>query len=82
MSPTSSRNSVPPFASSKRPIFWAMAPGKRSLLVAEELAFQKARRNGGAVQLDEGARTTAAQVMDRARDQLFACARLSLDQNG
>ena len=55
---------------------------KGSLLVPEELAFQEAGRNGGAVQLHKRARPPAAQVMDRAGDQLFACAGLSLNQDG
>src|SRR6266446_3814485 len=40
-------------------------------LVAEQLALEKARRDGGAVDLDEGPLATSAQVVNRARDQLL-----------
>ena len=82
MSPTSSRNSVPPLASSKRPIFCAMAPVNAPLLVSEELALEQAGRDRGAVQLDERPRSAAAQVVNRARDELFAGAGFALDEHG
>jgi hypothetical protein len=53
ISPTSSRNSVPAWAISKRPIFCAQGAGEGSPLVAEQLAFEQAGGNGGAVQRDE-----------------------------
>ena len=72
---------MPPCASSKRPIFCAMAPVNAPFLVAEQLALEQARGNRRAVQLDEGARATAAQVVDRAGDQLLAGPRLALNQD-
>ena len=48
-SPTSSRKSVPPSASSKRPTCCADRAGERALLVAEELALEQRRRDRGAV---------------------------------
>ena len=55
--------------------------GKRPLLVTEQLALQEAGGDGRAVQLDERARATPAQIVDRAGDQLFARARLPLNQD-
>src|SRR5207245_8524176 len=51
-------------------------------LVAEQLALEKARRDGGAVDLDEGPLATPAQVVNRARDQLLPGARLAEDEHG
>ena len=48
-SPISSRNSVPPCASSKRPARAADGAGERALLVAEELALDERRGDRGAV---------------------------------
>ncbi len=81
ISPTSSRNSVPLLASSKRPTFCAMAPVNAPFLVAEQLAFQQSGGNRRAVQLDEGPLAPAAQIVDRAGDQLLARAGLAQDQN-
>ena len=51
-SPISSRKSVPPSATSKRPRF-ADGPGEGALLVAEQLALDERRRHGRAVDGDE-----------------------------
>ena len=56
--------------------------GERALLVAEELAFEQAGGNGGAIQLDEGALAARAQAVDGARQQFLAGSRLALDQHG
>jgi hypothetical protein len=45
-SPISSRNSVPPFAISMRPSFWARASVNAPLLVAEQLGLQQFARDG------------------------------------
>src|SRR5207302_11207651 len=54
---------------------------ERALLVAEELAFQKARRNGCAVELHEGTRAAPAEIMDSPGQQLLAGARLAMNEN-
>ena len=54
---------------------------ERAALVAEELALEQARRDGGAVDLDEAALAPRAALVDRARDQLLAGARLAADQH-
>ena len=46
MSPTSSRNSVPPEHCSNFPIRWPSAPVKAPFFVAEQLAFQERLGNG------------------------------------
>jgi len=51
ISPTSSRKSVPPFASSSNPCFCCRASVKGALLVAEQLGFQELPGDGGAVHL-------------------------------
>ncbi len=57
-------------------------PGERPLLVPEQLAFKQACRNRGAVALDERVRAPGAQMVHRARNELFARARLAADQDG
>ena len=56
--------------------------GEGALLVAEQLAFEQAGRNGGAVQLDERAAAAAAQVVNRAGDQLLAGAGFAVNEHG
>ena len=56
MSPISSRNSVPPSASSTRPILRALRGRVGALLVAEQLALDELARDRGAVDRDELAR--------------------------
>src|SRR5438034_8727829 len=56
--------------------------GERAPLVAEELALQETRRDGGAIDLDEGSLTAAASVVDGARDQFFPRAGLAEDEHG
>ena len=55
---------------------------ERAFLVSEQLALEQARRNRGAVQLDERPRSAAAQVVDGSGDELLARAGLSLDEHG
>ena len=48
--------------------------------MAEQLAFEQPRRNRRAVHLDEGPLATLTQVVDRASDELLACAGFPLNQ--
>ena len=50
---------------------------ERALLVTEQLALEKPRRNGRAVQLDERVVMPATQLMDGAGDELLARSRLA-----
>src|SRR5205823_5892666 len=54
--------------------------GECTLLVTEEFALQKAQRDGGAVQLNEGAAAAIAVFMDRVRDDFFTSARFAFNQ--
>ena len=56
-------------------------PREGALLVAEHLAFQQPRGNGGAVELDESALPPRAQVVDGPRHQLLAGPGLAVDQH-
>src|SRR5713101_1301619 len=53
--------------------------GKGSSLVAKEFAFQQVKRDSGAVQFDVRTSTTRADVVNRMRDELLACACLTLN---
>src|ERR1700687_3714268 len=55
--------------------------GESAFFVAEQFAFEKPGGNGRAVESDKGMITSWAQFVDGARDQLFACAGFSEDQN-
>src|SRR5881409_3350867 len=57
-------------------------PGERAALVAKELALQETRRDGGAIDLDEGSLTAAASVVDSAGDQFLPGAGLAEDEHG
>ena len=80
-SATSSRNSVPLCASSTRPRRWLTRSRERAFLVAEHFAFEQARRDGRAVQLDERRLAAAAELMHGARDQFLASSGLALYQD-
>src|SRR6185312_16370727 len=56
--------------------------GERTLLVAEELAFEQASRNRRAIQLHERVVTASAQLMDRPRDEFLARSGLAQNQDG
>src|SRR5690606_35942553 len=60
----------------------AQRAGERALHVAEELALEEIARDRGAVHADQRPLATRARVVDRARDQLLAGARLARDQHG
>ena len=49
--------------------------------MAEQFAFQKPGRDGGAVDLDQGAFAAPAEMMNRASDQFLARAGFALDQD-
>src|SRR5258705_12462055 len=79
-SPTSSRNKVPPLASSKRPIpcwIWT-ASGKeclrcsceRTLHMTEHLTFHQTRRHGAAVDFHQRASLASASVRHMGRGDL------------
>src|SRR5215469_156968 len=55
--------------------------GKRTLLVAEELALQQARGDGRAIELDEGAIAARAQAVNGAREQFLSRAGFALNQD-
>ncbi len=57
-----------------------MRAGKRPFGMAEKLAFEKIRGNGDAVYRHEGA-GTAAERMNRPRNELLTGAGLALDQH-
>src|SRR5262249_36918463 len=50
-------------------------------LVAEELTFEEAGRDGGAVELDEGTTAPGTERVDQATDQLLARSRLASDED-
>ncbi len=50
--------------------------------MAEQLALEQPRGDGGAVELDEGAVLAAAVVVDGAGDEFFAGAGLAQQQDG
>src|SRR5260370_17172029 len=52
-----------------------------TFLVSEQLAFQQARRNGRAVELDERLRATGAQIMNGSPNQFFSLAPPSLNHH-
>ena len=56
--------------------------GEGTLLVAEQLALQEPRGDGGAVELDERAALAWAQVVQGAGDELLARAGLAADEDG
>src|SRR5690606_11853812 len=60
----------------------AQRAGERALHVAEELALEEIARDRGAVHADQRPLAARARVVDRARDQLLAGARLARDQHG
>src|SRR5882724_4758832 len=75
ISAISSRNNVPPSASSKQ-------PSRRSAaLVTEQLALDQRLGDRRTVDGDERTIPPVGQVVDRARDELLAGAALTIDQH-
>ena len=81
MSPISSRNSVPPSASSKRPFLPLFGAGERPFLVAEELGLDQALGKRGAADLDERLLGAQRVVVNRVRDELLAGARFAAHEH-
>src|SRR5439155_24937601 len=54
---------------------------ERAFLVAEDLAFEQRLGNCRAVDRDEGKARARAELMNRLRDELLACARLARDED-
>ena len=81
-SPTSSRNSVPRWASSKRPSLRCASAGERALLVAEELGLEQRLGQGGAVDGDERPLRARAPRVQRPGEELLAGAALAFEQHG
>ena len=82
MSPTSSRNSVPWSASSKRPIFCAMAPVKAPRSWPKSSVSSKPVGIAAQLILTKVRSRRRAQIVDGARDQLLAGAGFAADQDG
>ena len=80
-SPTSSRKSVPPSASSNRPFLRRSAPVNEPALVAEKLALQQRVVQGRAVQGEERALAAVVGGVHRLGDELLAGAGLAVDQD-
>src|SRR5580658_5976735 len=55
--------------------------GKRAFFVAEQLAFQEAKGDRGAVQFDESTVAPCAPIMNCAGYEFFSRAGLALDQH-
>src|SRR5258708_10368424 len=55
--------------------------GERTFLMAKQLAFEKAQRDGCAIHLYKRLTLAGAQVVNCASDHLFAGARLALDED-
>ena len=75
-------NSVPRWASSKRPTRACDGAGERALGVAEELGFGERLGDRRGVERHEPLVRARAVVVDGPRDQLLAGAGLALDQHG
>src|SRR5580700_3155064 len=58
------------------------SPCERAFLVAKKLAFQKVQRDRRAIHSHKRPSGPRAEVVNRVRDQLFAGACFSLDQDG
>ena len=80
-SPTSSRNRVPPLATSNSPLRLVVGAGEGPLAVAEELALDEVLGQGPAVDRDEGVAGPLALVVEVPGDQLLAGAGLAQDQD-
>ena len=80
-SPISSRNTVPPEASSNLPVRLDGGPGKGALFIPEQLGLDQVAGNGGAVDGDERPRRADAAVVEVAGDDFLSRSRLALDQN-
>ena len=65
----------------EQPVFPLAGAGESALLVAEQFAFQKINRYGGAIDFDKRGFTPVGQMVDGPGHQLLASPRLSGDKN-
>src|ERR1700722_5613537 len=63
------------------PDFLSNRSGESSLLVSEQLAFQKIERNSGAIQLNKSAPIALTRSMNSMGDELFSCAGFSFNED-
>ncbi len=66
----------------KTPDFLIQRPGKSAALVSKKFGLQQPAGNRRAIYLNEGALAAWAEVVNRARDQFLAGARLTQNQSG
>ena len=81
ISPISSRNRMPPPASSKRPRFMAPGPREGPLLEAEQLAFQQGFGQGAAVHGHEGPLGPVGIAVDEPGHHFLAGAAFAREQH-
>ena len=81
-SPISSRNSVPPSASWKRPGLLRGGAGERAFDVAEQFGFEQLFGKGGAVDGDERFVVPLAVGVDQPGGNFLAGAAFAFDQHG
>ena len=81
-SPISSRNRVPPCASSNAPGVARVRAGEGALLVAEQLALDQGRRDRAAVHHHKRPLAARAELVERVGQQLLARAALAGDEHG
>ena len=81
MSPISSRNIVPPSATSKRPLRAASAPVNAPFSWPNSSLSSNSRRDRAAIDGNEGSGTSRRTVVNRAGDDFLAGARFAEDQN-
>ena len=72
---------MPPRASSKRPTRGADGAGEGAALVAEELALDEGRREGGAVDVHEGPARAGRCGVELARGEPLPGARLAEEEH-
>ena len=73
---------MPRFAASNRPTGLSRGSGKRTSLVAKQLAFQETGRNGRAVHRDESLVAARAGIVNRSRDDFLAGAGFAEQEHG
>src|SRR5262249_12936650 len=66
----------------KQPWLGLARIGEGAPLVAEQLGFEEALGNRGAVDVDEWTARPRPRAVDRARDEALPCARLATQQDG
>jgi hypothetical protein len=72
---------VPRFARSNRPIPRVTAPGLGAVLVTEQLTFQQACRDGGAIHLHKRPFRSVTAVVNSLSNQFLAGSSFSVDQH-